>query len=77
MDPRRDLSKITGPGWWTVRELDAGRLDHHGPSVTRRILGKWIVVNTPGPPCLFDFEWLPPAEAAMKWQELGLVDTDF
>lgn len=66
-----------GPGWWTVRELDAGRLDHHGPSVTRRILGKWIVVNTPGPPCLFDFEWLPPAEAAMKWQELGLVDTDF
>ncbi|MFF2271159.1 hypothetical protein ACFVTX_02735 [Agromyces sp. NPDC058136] len=68
-----------GPDWWKVRELDAGYLQHHGPSVTseQRFLGKRFAGSVPGPPRRFEFEWLPPAEAASKWQELGLVDADF
>lgn len=68
-----------GPDWWTLRELDAGYLEHHGPSVTseRRFLGMRFASSVPGPPRRFEFEWLPPAEAASKWQELGLVDSDF
>jgi hypothetical protein len=68
-----------GPGWCTVRELDAGFLDHHGPSVTqeRRFLGLRFVSERPGPPTRYDFAWLPAEEAAKKWRELGLVDADF
>lgn len=68
-----------GPGWYTVRELDAGYLDHFGPSVPmrKRFLGISIRYSHAGPPCLYDFAWLPPDEAAVKWEELGLVDGDF
>ncbi len=68
-----------GPNWWTVRELDAGYFQHYGPSVRRdqRFFWKRIKYSVPGPLRRFDFEWLPPAEAASKWQELGLVDSDF
>lgn len=68
-----------GPGWWTVRELDAGYLQHYGRSVKRehRFFGKRFASSVLGPPRRFEFEWLPSAEAAVKWQELGLADTDF
>ena len=68
-----------GPGWWTVRELDAGRLEYHGPSSRgeTRFLGFRFASSVPGPPRVFDFAWLPPAEAQQKWLELGLVDSDF
>lgn len=68
-----------GPGWWTVRELDAGHFDHFGPSVRveRRFLGFTYEIEKPGPRVVYDFAWLPPAEAARKWQELGLKGSDF
>jgi hypothetical protein len=67
------------PRWWTVRELDAGRLEYHGPSSHRetRFLGFRFTSSLPGPPRVFDFVWLPAAEARQKWLELGLVDSDF
>jgi hypothetical protein len=68
-----------GPGWWTQRELDAGFLDHYGPTVRweRRFLGRRFVGDRPGLPTRYDFAWLPAEAAAMKWDELGLVDADF
>ncbi|MFC6705474.1 hypothetical protein [Flexivirga alba] len=68
-----------GPGWWTVRELDAGKLDHHGASAVRerRILGKVFRYSVSGDSCEFDFEWLDRDQAAAKWEELGLADDDF
>ncbi|MBZ4485856.1 hypothetical protein LQ938_10260 [Microbacterium sp. cx-55] len=74
-DPFEDY----GPHWWTVRELNAGYLQHYGRSVTsgQRFFGKRFAGSVAGPPRRFEFEWLPRAEAASKWQELGLVDTDF
>ncbi len=68
-----------GPGWYTVRELDAGFFDHHGPSTSheKRILGLRFRYRMPGEPTVFDFEWLPPDVAARRWKELGLVDADF
>ena len=68
-----------GPSWWAVRELDAGYLDHYGPSVPaeRRLLWWRIKGSVRGPSCLFDFEWLRPDVAETKWRELGLVDSDF
>jgi len=67
-----------GPSWWTVRELDAGRLDHHGPSTMkeRRFLGMPFRYSVSGDPCVFDFAWLDRNEAAAKWEELGLTDED-
>lgn len=68
-----------GPGWWTLRELDAGRLEYNGPSSDkeRRILGVPFRYSVPGDPCVFDFAWLDREEAAAKWDELGLTDEDF
>ena len=68
-----------GPDWPTVRELDAGYLDHHGPSTVkdRRFLGLKGQTVTTGPPRVFDFAWLPHDEAAARWIELGLTDDDF
>lgn len=68
-----------GPGWYTVRELDAGYFEHHAPSVTleKRILGLRFLSSKPGQPMTFDFAWLPPDLAARRWHELGLVDADF
>jgi hypothetical protein len=68
-----------GPGWWTVRELDAGFFDHHGPSSwnEKRFLGLRLRSSMPGPPLLFDFGRLSADEAARKWRELGLTDADF
>ena len=64
-----------GPGWYTVRELDAGFLDHQGPSVVTK--GRWSTTYREGPPRLFDFAWLPRDEAADRWRALGLSDADF
>ena len=68
-----------GPKWWTVRELDAGYFDHFEPSTKSegRFLGFRTMQSKPGPPCRYEFAWLPAAEAATKWQKLGLVDEDF
>jgi hypothetical protein len=68
-----------GPKWPTIRELDAGYLDHFEPSTTTegRFLGFRSVQSRPGPPCRYEFAWLPAAEAATKWQQLGLVEEDF
>lgn len=51
-----------GPKWPTVRELDAGRLDHY---------------DRGGRPQVYEFAWLPPDEAARKRDEIGLTDADF
>ena len=68
-----------GPSWYTVRELHAGYLDHFGPSVPgqKRFLGMTFRYSQSGPPCVYDFAWLPADEAAEKWTDLGLVDSDF
>lgn len=68
-----------GPGWHTVRELDAGHLDYFGPSVPGQTRFLWMTFHHShsGPPCAYDFAWLPADEAAEKWAELGLVDSDF
>ena len=68
-----------GPGWWTVRQLDAGRLEHFGPSsrLETRFLGIPITSTQRGAARTFDFAWLPPVEAAQMWRELGLEDSDF
>lgn len=68
-----------GPGWHTVRELDAGYLEHHGPSAVkqRMILGRRLVSSRPGPPQRFDFEWLSRELAEEMWIELELRDSDF
>lgn len=80
LDGRKDEPfEDYGPDWRTVRELDAGKLDHHGPSVVRerRILGKAVRYSVSGVPCVFDFAWLGRDEAVAKWDELGLADEDF
>jgi hypothetical protein len=68
-----------GPDWPVVRELDAGRFEHHLPSITAtgRFLGLRFETITPGAPAVFDFEWLPPEVAQARWDELGLSDADF
>ncbi len=68
-----------GPGWWTVRELDAGRLEWFERSVSqrRRFFGWQFVSVKRGRPCTFDFAWLAAGEAKQKWNELGLADSDF
>lgn len=68
-----------GPGWYAVRELNAGYLDHFGPSTrwTKSILGYPMHIVDGGEPQKYEFAWLPPDEAAAKWHELGLTDRDF
>jgi hypothetical protein len=68
-----------GPTWPIVRELEAGSFDHFGPSVKgdQKFLGLTIQTMQRGAPCLYDFAWLPRSEAAEKWVELGLLDSDF
>lgn len=80
LDGRREIPfEDYGPGWWTVRELDSGKLDHHGPSIARvrRFLGMNFRYSESGEPRVFDFAWLDPDEAAEKWNELGLTEDDF
>ena len=76
MEPREE---DYGPNWPMVRELDAGRLEQSGPSAmkVRRFLGMPFRYSVSGDPCVFDFSWLKPDEAAAKWEELGLTDDDF
>jgi hypothetical protein len=69
-----------GPDWLTVRELDAGYFDHYEEVITEERRG-WFGFTTSrttyGEPCRFEFAWLPADEAAAKWNELGLTDSDF
>lgn len=76
MEPR---TEDYGPDWPMVRELDAGWLEQSGPSTmkVRRFLGMSFRYSVSGDPCVFDFAWLEPNEAAAKWEELGLTDDDF
>lgn len=68
-----------GPGWYTIRELDAGYLAYHLPSkmTEKRFFGRRLVSGTPGTSREFKVEWLPADKAASQWEELGLVDEDF
>lgn len=68
-----------GPDWPTVRELDAGTLEHHGPSTPRerRILGTSLRYSVTGESCTFDVAWLGPDDSARTWAELGITDDDF
>jgi hypothetical protein len=69
-----------GPGWYTVRELEAGVLDHFGPSIRlerRGLFGRRVNATRTGPRCVFEFAWLPRDEAAAMWRELSLADSDF
>jgi hypothetical protein len=79
-DGRREFKfEDYGPGWYIVRELDAGYFEHHGPSVSvgKRFFGVRYQLVKPGSPTTFDFAWLPPDLAARRWEELELVDSDF
>lgn len=79
-DGRKELSfEDYGPAWPTVRELDAGFLELHGPGTTkeRKIFGRRVMSSKRGRWKRFEFEWLPRQHAAKKWIELGLEDTDF
>lgn len=68
-----------GPVWSTVRNLEAGRFEHYGPSVRgeKRFLWWRLAGSMPGPPTTFVFTWLPTVEARRMWDELGLTDKDF
>lgn len=68
-----------GPEWYTVRELDSGSFNFWEPSKTKKSRFLWWKTTTSvtGPPCVYDFAWLPLEEARVKWEELGLKDEDF
>lgn len=69
-----------GPGWDTVRELEAGVLDHFGPSIRlerRGLFGRRVRYTRNGPRCVFEFARLPRDEVTAMWRELGLADSDF
>lgn len=76
---KEDSFEDYGPSWYTVRELDAGRFEFHGPSAfsDHRFFGIRVRSSKPGPPTTFEFTWLPSDVAAQRWHELGLVDDDF
>ena len=68
-----------GPLWYTVRELDAGYLDFHEPSVGREkvFFGHTFHSETNGPDRRYDFVRLSSDDAARVWDELGLTDSEF
>ncbi|WP_150957680.1 hypothetical protein [Microbacterium testaceum] len=68
-----------GPGWYTLREIDAGFLDYHLPSVTvgQRFLWRRASANKHGAPRRFELEKLAGEVVARRWDELGLRDEDF
>ena len=76
---REDSFEDYGPGWYTVRELDAGYLDFQEPSTRweKVFLGSRYYRTTSGADRRYDFARLPVDEAAQKWIELGLADSDF
>lgn len=80
LDGRRELPfEDYGPGWYTLREVDAGFLDHHLPSVTveQRLLWRRTVAQERGAPQRFELEKLSAEAAARRWDELGLADDQF
>ncbi len=68
-----------GPLWPVVRELEAGYLEHHGPSTSRegRFLGFRVTSRTRGPALRFEVARLPADIAEETWARLGLSDDDF
>lgn len=66
-----------GPAWVTARELDAGYLEYYTPSTIRKSRIFKIRYEQTGIRQRYDFEWLGPAAAATKWEELGLSTEDF
>lgn len=69
-----------GPDWLTVRKLESGYFDHREEVITEERRG-WFGFTTSriayGAPRRYDFVWLPAADAAAKWIELGLQESDF
>lgn len=71
-----------GPGWMTVRELDAGTFTGPvNPARKRqlRIFGLFpiTVVEFGGDTIGYDVSWLEPDQAAELWVRLELTDSDF
>ncbi|MFK4113116.1 hypothetical protein ACI2K6_00635 [Microbacterium sp. NPDC006705] len=68
-----------GPGWHTVRELEAGYLAYHLQSTVheRRLLGRHWLSARWGASQTFGVRWLEGDVAARRWLELGLRDEDF
>lgn len=68
-----------GPLWLTVRELDAGYLDHReaGTRQESRFLGFRTTTVRRGPEVRYSARRLSPADAAAAWSALALVDDDF
>ena len=80
IDGRREFPfEDYGSGWYALREIDAGFLDYHLPSVTveQRFLWRRIPAARHGAPRKFEVEKLPPEVAARRWDELGLADDQF
>lgn len=80
IDGRREFPfEDYGSGWYTLREIDAGFLDYHLPSVTaeRRFLWRRIQVDQHGAPQKFELEKLSEEVARRRWEELGLSDDQF
>jgi len=80
IDGRREFPfEDYGSGWYTLREIDAGFLDYHLPSVTaeRRFLWRRIRVDQHGAPQKFELEKLSASVARRRWEELGLSDDQF
>ncbi len=67
-----------GPLWPAVQEWDAGKFEYweHPPNVNSGLFGSKIYTRD-SDEILYDAVWLSPEEAAEKWQELGLRDSDF
>ncbi|WP_295828968.1 hypothetical protein [uncultured Microbacterium sp.] len=79
-DGRRELPfEDYGPGWYALREIDAGVLDQHLPSVTveQRFLWRRVSADKPGAPRRFALEKLSGEVAARRWDELALGNGDF
>lgn len=71
-----------GPGWETVRQLDAGSFTYGArPSLERRKTVLGITTMTWRESCpdeiTYDVRWLEPREATVTWARLGLEDSDF
>jgi hypothetical protein len=68
-----------GPLWLTVRELDAGYLDHWEPRsrLEGRFLGFRTTTVRRGPAAHYTARRLALRDAEAAWSALGLVDDDF
>jgi len=68
-----------GLGWYTLRDIDAGYLEYHLPSMTveQRFLWARISADQHGAPRRYTVEGFPADLAAHRWDELRLQDDQF